>query len=193
MWHYALRIIAEAVDFANYQWYNRGMEGLCRSFSYVAAPACRVLVLGSMPGVASLAAGQYYAHARNAFWPIVYGLWGETPSPRYEDRLAFALAHGIALWDVAQSCVRPGSSDSAIRAAVPNDFAALFAAYPGIHTVLHNGRQSQLLFGRLAADTAQGKARILLPSTSPAYTLPFDQKLAAWRVLRTAVEQEIQR
>lgn len=170
------------------------MEAFCSSFPPVSAPACRVLVLGSMPGVASLRAAQYYAHPRNAFWPVLYALWDAgPPAARYEDRLTFALAHHVAIWDVAQTCIREGSSDAAIRDAVANDFAALFAQCPQVHTLFFNGRLAWSLFERLALDTAAGRPRVLLPSTSPAYTLPFAQKLAAWRVLREAAEQEIDR
>ncbi len=166
------------------------MESLCVSFPPVFTPGCRVLVLGSMPGVASLQAGQYYAHPRNAFWSVLYALWGEAPAPRYEDRLAFATAHGVALWDAAATCLREGSGDAAIRGAVPNDFAQLFAACPGIRAVFFNGRLAQTLFTRLAGDTAGGRSLYLLPSTSPAHAIPFEDKLAAWRAVRVAAEQE---
>ena len=167
-------------------------ESMCSSFPPVTAPACRVLVLGSMPGVASLRAQQYYAHPRNAFWPIVYALWGQAKTDAlYKDRLAFALAHHIALWDVAQTCQRHGSSDASIRNVQANDFNTLFADSPRIHTILFNGRKAQEMFEKLALDTAGGRTRVTLPSTSPAHTLPFNDKLAAWRILREAAEQEI--
>lgn len=167
------------------------MEAICSSFPPVCSPECRVLLLGSMPGVASLRARQYYAHPRNAFWPILYALWDQPiPDACYERRLAFALARRVAIWDVAQTCRREGSSDASIRDTVPNDFAALFAACPDIHTIFFNGRSAQTLFVRLAMETASGRALRPLPSTSPAYTISFDQKLAAWRTLRETANQE---
>lgn len=169
--------------------YNVDME-LCTSFGAIVSPACRVLVLGSMPGIASLRAEQYYAHPRNAFWPILYALWDEKPSADYDERLGFALLHRVAIWDVAHTCLREGSSDASIRDVVPNDFAALFARFPAIHTIFHNGQLSRSLFDRLAKDTAAGRARILLPSTSPAYTMTYENKLAAWQSVRRAAEQE---
>lgn len=162
----------------------------CASFPPVYTPGCRVLVLGSMPGVASLRAAQYYAHPRNAFWPILYALWGrEPPEGAYEARLRFAREHGVAIWDVAKTCLRQGSSDASIRQAEANDFPALFKECPDINTIFHNGRLSKDLFDRLCGD-ALGVRRVLLPSTSPAYTLPFAEKLSAWRPVREAAERE---
>lgn len=187
----AAHSIAEAVDFANYQWYNACMGTFCASFPPVHAPGCRVLVLGSMPGAVSIRAGQYYAHPKNAFWPVLYALWDhDTPEERYEDRLAFALSHRVALWDAAHTCLRTGSADASIRDAVANDFAALFAACPGVHTVFFNGRRAEALFLQKAPGLAGGRALAALPSTSPAHTVPFAQKLAAWRAVRQAAERE---
>ena len=85
----------------------------------------RVLILGSMPGEASLAAGRYYAHPRNAFWPIMGALFGAGAELPYDQRLARLNAAGVALWDVIARCRRPGSLDSAIEDSVPNDLASL--------------------------------------------------------------------
>ena len=113
-----------------------------RSFPPVVSAGCRVLILGSMPGEASLRAGQYYAHPRNAFWPIMGRLCGAGPDLAYPQRLERLLAAGIGLWDVLQSCVRAGSLDSAIRDEVANDLPALFAAYPRIDRVFFNGAKA---------------------------------------------------
>lgn len=164
---------------------------VCASFPPVAAPACRVLVLGSMPGVASLRAQQYYAHPRNAFWPVLYALWDAgSPPEAYDAKLAHALSHRIAIWDVAQTCLREGSSDASIRDAKVNDFASLFDTCPDIHTICFNGRLAQTLFEKMAGSLAGTRQLIPLPSTSPAYTMPFDDKLAAWCALREAAEKE---
>lgn len=163
----------------------------CESFPFVADGDARVLVLGSMPGIASLRAGQYYAHPSNAFWPIVFSLWNEELASDYARRLAFARAHRIALWDAARACEREGSLDTAMRSVEFNDFAALFAFAPGIHTVLCNGAAAHALF--LKSGFAQGKGLCVykMPSTSPAYTRPFEEKRVAWQRLRSAAEEEM--
>ena len=96
----------------------------------------------------------------------------------------------MALWDVIRTCRRRGSGDADIREPAANAIGALLAAYPGIRTIVHNGRLSQSLFDRLAAGQAQDRMRVLMPSTSPAHTLAFDDKLAVWRALREAAERE---
>ena len=96
---------------------------------------CRALILGSMPGVKSLEAQQYYAHPQNRFWPMMAHLLGEALPSAYEERLAMLLRHHIALWDSIGSCEREGSLDSAIRNEQGNDFAALLQEYPGIRQV----------------------------------------------------------
>lgn len=145
-----------------------------------------------MPGVASLRAAQYYAHPRNAFWPVLFALWGARPDGvDYAGRVGFALRHRVAIWDVAHTCLREGSSDASIRNAIPNDIDALLQTCPDIHTVFFNGRQAQAMFQRFHPGLRGRRALALLPSTSPAYTLPFDEKLAAWRAVREAAEQEI--
>lgn len=167
------------------------MDTLCFSFPPVVDAGCRVLVLGSMPGVASLRASQYYAHPQNAFWRVLYALWEcGAPGDAYEKRLSLALDHRVAIWDVAMRCEREGSSDAAMREVVVNDFARFFEDNPRIHTVFFNGRQAHSLFERLAGGAAGKRPRVLLPSTSPAHTMPFVEKLAAWRSVRLAAEQE---
>lgn len=148
---------------------------LVESFAPVAAPDARVLVLGSMPGAASLAAGRYYAHPRNAFWPIVAPWCGVAADAPYGRRLAALRARGLALWDVLRRCERAGSLDSAIdpASAAANDFAAFFAAHARIGAVLCNGGTAHALFvrrvqQRLPAPFARLPV-VRLPSTSPAH------------------------
>lgn len=147
----------------------------------------RVLIVGSMPGAASLAAARYYAHPRNGFWPIVGAVCGFAPNADYERRTA-ALQHaGIALWDVLQQCRRSGSLDSAIEAGerAVNDFAALFVAQPELHSVLCNGGTAHDLFVRHVLPTLP-RAPVVhrLPSTSPAHAARSTaEKLAAWRTV----------
>ncbi len=155
------------------------------SFNPLSLPSAKVLVLGSMPGVASLNAQQYYAHPRNNFWRIMACIAGFDAAAPYEARVEALTRSGIALWDVLQSCVRPGSLDSSIQAGtrVPNDFASFFNAHPGIQLVCFNGTEAQQSFARhvLPDLRVEGLRYVRLPSTSPAHALAFEQKLAAWR------------
>lgn len=157
-----------------------------RSFPPVAASGCTVLVLGSMPGEASLRAGQYYAHPRNAFWPIMGALCGAGPALAYPQRLARLQAAGIALWDVLQACTRAGSLDSAIRDEVANDFRVFFASYPQITRIFFNGAKAETAFRRhvLPGLTDGAPALARLPSTSPAHArLGLQAKCRAWGVI----------
>ncbi len=146
----------------------------------------RVLILGSFPSALSLAAGQYYANPRNAFWQITSQLFGFDAAAEYDDRLAALQSHGVALWDVLHQCRRVGSADSAIdpKSLVVNGFAELFADYPGITRVYFNGTKAAALFDRLAngPDGApEYRHYQRLPSTSPAHAMKPGEKLAAWR------------
>ncbi|MDB5763358.1 MAG: mug [Herminiimonas sp.] len=140
----------------------------------------RILILGSFPGAASLAADQYYAHPRNQFWALLSAVLEEelTGLP-YAGRLVRLQAHGIGLWDAIAACEREGSLDAAIRNAQPNDFAALKHRCPNLVRVCFNGKTS----GKLAPRFAEAGFEILvLPSSSPANAqLSFAQKLAFWR------------
>ncbi len=174
---------------------------LVSSFAPAFRADARALVLGSMPGEASLAAAQYYAHPRNAFWPIMDALFGAGPQLPYAARLARLNAAGIALWDVIARCERSGSLDSAITPASiePNDFVALFAACPQIRHVFFNGGAAEAAFRRhvrlpagLTESLPGGQRRlrlVRLPSTSPAHAArSFEAKLAAWQVVREALD-----
>jgi hypoxanthine-DNA glycosylase len=163
-------------------------------FPWVADSGCRVLVLGSMPGRASLAATQYYAHPRNVFWEIMGALFGAGRELDYPARLARLRASGVALWDVAHRCRRPGSLDAAIErdSVEPNDFTALFSACPALGRVFFNGATAETLYRRLVRPQKPEGGRSVgyhrLPSTSPAYAaLGFEAKLAQWRELRAAL------
>ncbi len=159
-----------------------------RSFPPVVSADCRVLILGSMPGEASLRAGQYYTHPRNAFWPIMGALCGAGPALAYPRRLERLQAAGIALWDVLQSCTRSGSLDSAIRDEAANDFPTLLAAYPGIARICFNGAKAETAFRRHALPELADRrpALLRLPSTSPAHaSLGLEAKCRAWRLSLT--------
>ena len=144
----------------------------------------RILILGSLPGVRSIAEQQYYAHPRNAFWPIMNRLFGIEGD--YASRCRQLTAQRIALWDVLASSVRPGSLDADIRldSARVNDFETFFDRHPDIELIAFNGKKAEQLFARFVTATAMrdGVIRIGLPSTSPAYAgMPLSGKLTAWR------------
>lgn len=158
------------------------------SFAPISAPGSRILILGTMPGVASLLKGQYYGHPQNAFWPIIASLAGAAEVPeRYEKRIEMLQGAGIALWDVCRSCRREGSLDSNICDETPNDIPGFLAAYPSIRAVAFNGGPAHRLFKRHIGLNAIGEGRtvVTLPSTSPANaSWSFDRKLAAWSELK---------
>jgi TDG/mug DNA glycosylase family protein len=150
-----------------------------------------MLILGSLPGVLSLRAGEYYAHPRNAFWPFVCELLGAEPELSYRQRAAMLKRHRIALWDVLHQATRRGSADAAIdlRTAVPNRFGEFLAAHRSIRCVAFNGRTAADLYRRQVLDSLPAAAQqlryLVLPSTSPAYaTLDRRAKLRRWSVLR---------
>jgi hypoxanthine-DNA glycosylase len=146
----------------------------------IAAPDARLLVLGSFPSVASLEAGQYYAHPRNRFWPILSALWAiDLRALPGSQRIAQVRRHGLAIWDVYASCRRDGSLDSAIEDALPNDLAGLVARLPDLRAIAHNGGESARA---MRITRALGLPVRRLPSTSPANaSWSFERKLAAWR------------
>jgi hypoxanthine-DNA glycosylase len=148
----------------------------------------RVLILGSFPGEASLAARQYYAHPRNHFWPLVGALLDEPLAALpYRARLRALRAHGIGLWDVIVSCERRGSLDGAIRMAEHGDISRARRAAPRLALVCFNGKTAAS--AREAWQDA-GYATLMLPSSSPAYTLPIASKLVAWRAIAEFLQQE---
>jgi double-stranded uracil-DNA glycosylase len=158
-----------------------------QGFPPIVRPGARLLVLGSMPGVASLAAGEYYAHPRNLFWPIMGELTGFDPEAGYAQRTAALAAAGVALWDVVGSCVRPGSLDAAIDddSIFANDFAAFLGQYRCIARVCFNGRKAESAWRRHVKANLPPSRNLeyrLLPSTSPAHAgMSYRRKLQVWR------------
>ncbi|NCA81495.1 MAG: DNA-deoxyinosine glycosylase [Opitutae bacterium] len=157
-------------------------------FPPVEPKRARVLILGSLPGAESIRQGQYYAHPRNAFWPIMGELFGAGRERPYEQRLRKLAANGVMLWDVLRAAHRPGSLDSAIhpRRLAPNDLPGLLARHPELEKIVLNGGAAETLFRRHVAKPCGGLLEGVelerLPSTSPACArVSFAQKLAAWR------------
>ncbi|CAJ1498605.1 DNA-deoxyinosine glycosylase [[Mycobacterium] burgundiense] len=151
-------------------------------FAPLVAPGARVLFLGNAPSVLSLQRQQYYGNPRNAFWPIMAQLCGFDADAPYEWRAAALTSAGYAVWDVLAFCRRHGSLDAAVErdSMVANDFETFFGAYPTIERVFFTGGAAEANYRRLVSVTAD-VAYARLPSTSPAHTVSFAVKLAAWR------------
>ncbi len=159
------------------------------SFPPIATPQSHTLILGSMPGVISLQKQQYYAHPRNAFWPIMGELLRFDPQSPYPQRTVALQNARIALWDVLQSCRREGSLDTDIDqdSIVPNDFARFLAAHRHIERIFFNGATAETIFRRrvLPEFKDQGEWQLLrLPSTSPAHAaLSVAAKAQSWQII----------
>jgi TDG/mug DNA glycosylase family protein len=160
------------------------------SFPPIASERSRVLILGTMPGIASLRAGQYYAHPQNLFWRIMATILDFDPAQPYPSRVEAVRSAEIAVWDVLKSCTRASSLDSAIvgSSIVPNDLPAFLAAHPQVRRVCFNGAKAEALYTRyVRPHLAQVPAieYLRLPSTSPANaSVPRADKLRAWQAIR---------
>ena len=161
---------------------------MIHSFAPIAEHDARCLILGSIPGKASLQAGQYYAHPRNQFWPIMLSLFNGETDWDYRQRTQMLKAHGIALWDVLHSCRRRSSLDADIETAsvVINDFADFFSQHPQIKVVFFNGGTAEQNFRRQVLPLLNHSPRLIrLPSTSPAHAaMRFSDKLQSWQQIR---------
>ena len=160
------------------------MDELKRSFPPVADARTRVLVLGSLPGERSLARAQYYAHPQNHFWRLIGAVieCDLVPLP-YEERLAALLEAGVGLWDTVGAATRRGSLDSNIRGHSANPLNRLVGTLPALRAVGFNGAKSASL-GMPQLAGREALTLLPLPSSSPAYTIPFESKLDRWLVLR---------
>lgn len=169
--------------------YNQG-------FAPIASKNALVLVLGSMPSVASLQMQQYYAHPRNAFWPIMQRLFDAPAELSYAKKKALLKRHRVAVWDVLATCFRPGSLDSAIdeQSISANDFAEFFAGHKQLRRVFFNGGKAEQIYSKHVLPQVRERWPNLeysrLPSTSPAMAaLTLEKKLEQWRVVLQVVEE----
>ena len=151
----------------------------------IARTDARLFVLGSLPGDASLAARQYYAHPSNQFWRLLGGAIGEALQEMdYESRLSRLAQRRIGLWDVIASATRRGSLDQAIRDAQHNRIEHLLHDFPDLRAIAFNGSAAAAAGRRLIGEPPSGLALIELPSSSAANTRPFGDKAAVWTQLR---------
>ncbi|HYC98584.1 DNA-deoxyinosine glycosylase [Brevundimonas sp.] len=155
-----------------------------RAFDPVVDAHTRLLILGSLPGDASLKAGQYYGHPQNAFWRLIGGVIGrDLAALPYDERLAALKAAGVGLWDVIASAERPGSLDAAIRQPEAADLRGLVAGLPELRAVAFNGGTAAKLGRALLANASEQVVLIDLPSSSPAHARRHEVKAAAWAAL----------
>jgi hypoxanthine-DNA glycosylase len=164
---------------------------LATSFNPISSPDARLLILGSLPGQASLEKNEYYAHPQNAFWTIMGALFETGTQRPYAERVNRLIERGVAVWDVCQEAYRPGSLDAAIvpQSVVANDFVDFYAAHPHIKTVVFNGAAAHQQYKRLVIPTLSGSAKklaeLVLPSTSPTHAaLSLKDKLQQWSVIK---------
>lgn len=160
------------------------------SFEPISDKSATRLILGSMPGEMSLTASQYYAHPRNDFWRIIELVLGIPSKLTYTERCSLLTTNRIALWDVLNTCIRPGSLDSAIVASsiVPNEFERFFRAHPKVRTIFFNGGMAEKIYLKQVLPKLPDEFAMLkmmrLPSTSPANaSIRFDEKVRQWRAI----------
>ena len=160
---------------------------MSQGFAPLARQDARILILGSMPGVASLEANEYYAFPRNVFWKIMGELYAVDPELDYDSRIQKLHENHVALWDVINSCHRPGSLDSAISndGMITNDFNGFFEQHPLIRRVFFNGQKAAGLYKKKVLPDLKGAYEYcVLPSTSPANAASnYLSKLEAWSII----------
>lgn len=153
------------------------------SFPPIADSQSKVLILGTIPGKESLRMTEYYGHPRNAFWKILFRLYNIPFSTNYQFKVEILLQNGIALWDVLRTCERQSSLDTDIKMEVPNDLRQFLLSHPGISKIFFNGKGAAGYFSKYFADISLPNQ--VLPSTSPAHAIKWEQKLAIWQVIKT--------
>lgn len=168
----------------------RDSSAWAKGFAPVEPTRARTLILGTLPSAESIRRGEYYAHPRNAFWPIMGELFGAGRDLPYPERLNKLAARGVMLWDVLRAAYRPGSLDSAIhpRWLVPNDIPGLLERHPELKVIAFNGGPAEHLFHRHVAKKCRGfldgVELVRLPSTSPAHaSKSAGEKLGVWKAI----------
>ena len=156
-----------------------------RCFDPVVDQRTRLLVLGSLPGEKSLVLQEYYGNRQNQFWALMSEVIGVGLVPlAYSSRLEALLQHGVGLWDVVAEAHRRGSLDSNIRERNDNDLLGLLSRHPGIKAIAFNGGTAGRLGIKVLGAQTGAYQIVELPSSSPAYTLPYSEKAMRWQALR---------
>ncbi len=156
------------------------------SFPPIISETSEILILGSVPGVRSLEAQEYYAHPQNHFWKIVFNLFGREFTANYAQKIDFLTDNKIALWDVIETCERKGSLDTEIRNEESNDIAGLLGEFPNIRAVFCNGQKAHKNLLHIIGKDPSIPVH-LMPSTSPLHTIGFEKKLEAWSLIKDYV------
>lgn len=153
---------------------------MIQSFPASVNSKTEILILGTMPGIASLEKQEYYAHKRNHFWKIMYTLFDNLPIAKvFQKKIQLLQANNIGLWDVLENCERKGSLDIHIKNHKENDFETFFKEFPRITTIIFNGKESHKFFLKKFGQI-KGITYYVMPSTSPANTMTFENKLKIW-------------
>lgn len=158
----------------------------CESFKSKINNQSRVLILGSMPGIKSLEAQEYYAHPQNRFWKVMGILCGcsDLSDFDYDEKINILLNNGFALWDTIKFCKRDGSLDSDIIDEVPNDIPALLKKYNKIKIICLNGNKSYAVFKKYFPELLNAYKCIKMPSTSPANArFTLEKLISDWQVI----------
>ena len=158
------------------------------SFAPIADSKSKVLILGTMPGKESLRLNEYYAHGQNAFWKIIFALYDLPLSTDYKMKREVLLNNGIALWDVLQNCQRESSLDSDIKQEEPNNLRMFLLSHPEISKIYFNGSGAAKFFKKYFSDIDLPKQ--VLPSTSPAHAVKWEEKLSVWHILKLNVDKK---
>jgi len=153
---------------------------MLNSFAPIVTTQTKVLILGTMPGAISLEKQEYYGNKNNQFWKIMYSVFATLPvSENFSEKTQLLKRNQIGLWDVLAQCERKGSLDTHIKNHMENDLLQLLKDFPEISTIIFNGKQSHKYFLKKFG-FIEGKTFHVLPSTSPANTQSFDEKLRIW-------------
>lgn len=154
------------------------------SFPPVISKDSNILILGSVPGIKSLEMQEYYAHPQNKFWRILFELFNEDYTTDYAEKIDLLKKNKIAVWDVIDSCERKGSLDNEIKNENHHNILQLLDDFPSIKVIFCNGQKSFKTLGKILPDDPKIPV-FVLPSTSPAYTISYQQKLKDWSALKS--------
>ena len=156
------------------------------SFPPVISKDSKILILGSVPGIKSLEMQEYYAHPQNKFWRILFELFNEDYTTDYAEKIDLLKKNKIAVWDVIDSCERKGSLDNEIKNENHHNILQLLDHFPSIKVIFCNGQKSFKTLGKILPDDPKIPV-FVLPSTSPAYTIPYQHKLKDWSSLKSFI------
>lgn len=136
------------------------------AFLPIAHVDSKILILGTMPSERSLKLQQYYGHAGNQFWKIMFIVLGKPFSTDYSTRKNLLLKHRVALWDVLNHCEGKGSSDTAIKNEMPNDFSSFYQSHSKIRHVFFGSKKAEVYYDKYIGKTPE-RNYYLLSSPSP--------------------------